>query len=109
MSDATSGRTDNVATDHYRKILAKEWNRGNPLSANIELTFRCNLKCEFCYNVDDPVSREMSTPFLRVQSPGRAGDPPPDRTRSRPSSRSARIACTQPRRRPPLPLPIAEA
>jgi radical SAM protein with 4Fe4S-binding SPASM domain len=55
---------DNVDTNHYRRILAKEWNRGNPLSANFELTFRCNLKCEFCYNVDDPVSHELTTPQI---------------------------------------------
>ena len=54
--------TDKVDTNHYRRILAKEWNRGNPLSANFELTFRCNLKCEFCYNVDDPV---VAPPIFR--------------------------------------------
>jgi radical SAM protein with 4Fe4S-binding SPASM domain len=48
----------------YRRIIAKEWNRGRPLSANFELTFRCNLKCEFCYNVDDPASRELTTPQI---------------------------------------------
>ncbi|MCZ6650921.1 MAG: radical SAM protein [Acidobacteria bacterium] len=61
---APGGRTDNVDTNHYRRILKKEWNRGNPLAANFELTFRCNLKCEFCYNVDDPVSRELTTPQI---------------------------------------------
>ncbi|MCZ6649140.1 MAG: hypothetical protein O7D35_00565, partial [Acidobacteria bacterium] len=59
---APRGRSDNVETNHYRRILKKEWNRGNPLAANFELTFRCNLKWEFFYNVDDPVSRELTTP-----------------------------------------------
>ena len=63
-SKAGGGAADNVEVNHYRRILAKEWNRGNPLSANIELTFRCNLKCDFCYNVDDPVSHEMTTPQI---------------------------------------------
>lgn len=50
--------------NRYRSILAKEWNRGKPLSANFELTFACNLKCEFCYNVDDPTTRELTTPQI---------------------------------------------
>ncbi len=63
MSDAGDGCAgpDGKPENHYRRILTKEWNRGNPLSANFELTFRCNLKCEFCYNVDDPVARELTT------------------------------------------------
>ena len=59
--------------NHYQRILAKEWNRGNPLSANFELTFRCNLKCEFCYNVDDAVARELSTPQI-LETLGKLAD-----------------------------------
>ena len=27
-------------------------------------TAACNLKCEFCYNVDDPTTRELTTPEI---------------------------------------------
>ena len=50
--------------NHYLRLLHKEWNRGNPLACNFEITFRCNLKCEFCYNVLDPHARELTTPQI---------------------------------------------
>ena len=53
-----------VPVNHYKRVLAKVWHQNRPLSANFELTYRCNLKCEFCYNVDDTASRELTTPQI---------------------------------------------
>ncbi|MFQ5669800.1 MAG: radical SAM/SPASM domain-containing protein [Acidobacteriota bacterium] len=67
LSRAGSGRGNGRGAEpvnHYRKLLAKEWNQGHPLAANFEITFRCNLKCEFCYNVDRPGARELTTPQI---------------------------------------------
>ncbi|MFQ5766689.1 MAG: radical SAM protein [Acidobacteriota bacterium] len=66
-------KAEQEPVNHYRRILANEWNQGHPLSANLELTFRCNLKCDFCYNVDDASSREMTTPQI-LETVGKLSD-----------------------------------
>lgn len=44
----------------YQEIMDRQWNEARPVSAQIELTYKCNHICSFCYNV--PLSqREMST------------------------------------------------
>ena len=50
--------------NHYRRLMVKVWEQNRPLSCNFELTYRCNLKCEFCYNVEDVASRELTTPQI---------------------------------------------
>ena len=63
MADAGEGNGGNGSggLNPFQRLLAREWNRGNPMAANFEITYRCNLKCEFCYNVNDPHSRELTT------------------------------------------------
>lgn len=61
-SGATSRPAEPV--NHYRRLMAKVWDQNRPLSCNFELTYRCNLKCEFCYNVDDAVATELTTPQI---------------------------------------------
>ena len=47
----------------YRKLLEKAFAEAIPLSAQLELTFRCNHRCAFCYNA--PSERpEMTTEDL---------------------------------------------
>ena len=47
----------------YRRIVEKAFADAIPLSAQIELTFRCNHLCTFCYN--SPTGRrEMTTPEI---------------------------------------------
>ena len=36
-----------------RRIKERAWNGGRPMSAQIEITYVCNLDCSFCYNVVD--------------------------------------------------------
>lgn len=43
------------------KIRQDRWNSARPMSAQIEITYVCNLDCTFCYNVVDHKQREMST------------------------------------------------
>jgi MoaA/NifB/PqqE/SkfB family radical SAM enzyme len=44
----------------YECLVERQWLRAQPISAQIELTFRCNHLCSFCYNV--PLDQEeMST------------------------------------------------
>ncbi len=43
------------------KIRQERWNSARPMSAQIEITYVCNLDCTFCYNVVDHKQREMST------------------------------------------------
>lgn len=43
----------------YRKILDKAFAKAIPLSAQFEITYRCNHKCTFCYNA--PVDRDELT------------------------------------------------
>ena len=43
------------------RIKQERWNTGRPMSAQIEITYVCNLDCTFCYNVVDKSQREMST------------------------------------------------
>ena len=43
------------------KIRQERWNSARPMSAQIEITYVCNLDCTFCYNVVDRNQREMST------------------------------------------------
>lgn len=43
------------------RIKQRRWNSGQPMSAQIEITYVCNLDCSFCYNVVDHGQREMST------------------------------------------------
>jgi len=43
------------------RIKQNRWNSGRPMSAQIEITYVCNLDCSFCYNVVDHGQREMST------------------------------------------------
>ncbi|MCM8765336.1 MAG: radical SAM protein, partial [Candidatus Omnitrophica bacterium] len=35
--------------ESLKKILEKFWRKKKPVSAMLELTTRCNLKCQFCY------------------------------------------------------------
>jgi len=44
-----------------RRIKERAWNGGRPMSAQIEITYVCNLDCSFCYNVVDKAETEMST------------------------------------------------
>jgi AdoMet-dependent heme synthase len=46
------------------KIRQERWNAARPMSAQIEITYVCNLDCSFCYNVVDKAQREMSTQEL---------------------------------------------
>ena len=34
----------------YEKLLAKARNQASPLNGQFELTYRCNHRCDFCYN-----------------------------------------------------------
>ncbi|MGD8374970.1 MAG: radical SAM protein [Acidobacteriota bacterium] len=43
------------------EIKKQRWNAARPMSAQIELTFACNLDCTFCYNVVDKEQQELST------------------------------------------------
>ena len=47
----------------YQRLLEKAFADAIPLSAQIELTFRCNHLCTFCYN-SPTGQREMTTPQI---------------------------------------------
>jgi MoaA/NifB/PqqE/SkfB family radical SAM enzyme len=47
----------------YRRLLEKAFADAIPLSAQFELTFRCNHLCTFCYNAPEG-RREMTTPEI---------------------------------------------
>jgi MoaA/NifB/PqqE/SkfB family radical SAM enzyme len=47
----------------YRRLVEKAFADAIPLSAQFELTFRCNHLCTFCYNSPDG-RREMTTPQI---------------------------------------------
>jgi AdoMet-dependent heme synthase len=47
----------------YRKLVEKAFTDAIPLSAQFELTFRCNHLCTFCYNAPEG-RREMTTPEI---------------------------------------------
>ena len=47
----------------YRKLVEKAFADAIPLSAQFELTFRCNHLCTFCYNSPEG-RREMTTPEI---------------------------------------------
>ncbi len=47
----------------YRRLLEKAFAEAIPLSAQFELTFRCNHLCTFCYNAPQG-RREMTTPEI---------------------------------------------
>jgi MoaA/NifB/PqqE/SkfB family radical SAM enzyme len=47
----------------YRKLVEKAFADAIPLSAQFELTFRCNHLCTFCYNAPEG-RREMTTPEI---------------------------------------------
>ncbi len=49
------------AESPLRKIRETRWNAARPMSAQIEITYVCNLDCSFCYNVVDHKQREMNT------------------------------------------------
>jgi len=45
----------------YKEFVDRMWLDARPVSAQIELTYRCNHLCSFCYNVPQGGQREMST------------------------------------------------
>ncbi len=47
----------------YRRLVEKAFADAIPLSAQFELTFRCNHLCTFCYNAPEG-RREMTTPEI---------------------------------------------
>lgn len=47
----------------YTRLVEKAFAEAIPLSAQFELTYRCNHLCSFCYNAPDG-SREMTTPEI---------------------------------------------
>ena len=47
----------------YRRLVNKAFAEAIPLSAQFELTFRCNHLCTFCYNSPEG-RREMTTPEI---------------------------------------------
>ncbi|MBN2302214.1 MAG: radical SAM protein [Lentisphaerae bacterium] len=49
----------------YQKILQKTFDKRIPLSAHIELTYRCNLSCIHCYATDRSLPNEMTTDEIR--------------------------------------------
>jgi MoaA/NifB/PqqE/SkfB family radical SAM enzyme len=57
MSDAAQNPSP------YRKLIEKAFVEAIPLSAQFELTFRCNHLCTFCYNAPEG-RREMTTPEI---------------------------------------------
>lgn len=47
----------------YRKMVEKAFSEAIPLSAQFEITYRCNHLCTFCYNSPDG-SKELTTPQI---------------------------------------------
>ena len=47
----------------YQRLVEKAFSDAIPLSAQFELTFRCNHLCTFCYNAPEG-RREMTTPEI---------------------------------------------
>lgn len=47
----------------YTKLVEKAFSESIPLSAQFEITFRCNHLCTFCYNAPSG-SRELTTPQI---------------------------------------------
>jgi MoaA/NifB/PqqE/SkfB family radical SAM enzyme len=45
---------------HYANLLAETWNRHILFSAMLELTYRCNLHCFYCYNDVDSIGKPMA-------------------------------------------------
>jgi radical SAM protein with 4Fe4S-binding SPASM domain len=45
----------------YTEFVDRMWLQSRPMSAQIELTYRCNHLCSFCYNVPQRGQKEMST------------------------------------------------
>jgi MoaA/NifB/PqqE/SkfB family radical SAM enzyme len=56
-----SGATEQVSP--YTRLVEKAFADAIPLTAQFELTFRCNHLCTFCYNSPDG-RREMTTPQI---------------------------------------------
>ena len=47
----------------YEKVVGKAFSEAIPLNAQIEITYRCNHLCTFCYN-SPTGQREMTTPQI---------------------------------------------
>ncbi len=47
----------------YQKLVAKAFEKAIPLSAQFEITYRCNHLCTFCYN-SPTGQRELTTPQI---------------------------------------------
>ena len=47
----------------YRRMVEKAFSQAIPLSAQFEITYRCNHLCTFCYNAPTG-QREMTTPQI---------------------------------------------
>ena len=47
----------------YEKVVGKAFAEAIPLNAQIEITYRCNHLCTFCYN-SPTGQREMTTPQI---------------------------------------------
>jgi MoaA/NifB/PqqE/SkfB family radical SAM enzyme len=58
-----SEATGQSAPNPYRKLVEKAFSDAIPLSAQFELTFRCNHLCTFCYNSPTGQS-ELTTPQI---------------------------------------------
>ncbi len=52
---------DGVQQNPFRKLVEKAFAESIPLSAQFEITYRCNHLCTFCYN-SPTGAREMTTP-----------------------------------------------
>ena len=57
MSESTNEITP------YRRLVEKAFQDAIPLSAQFEITYRCNHLCTFCYNSPNG-QREMTTPQI---------------------------------------------
>jgi MoaA/NifB/PqqE/SkfB family radical SAM enzyme len=42
--------SEQVKLSPYEKLLAKARGQASPLNAQYEITYRCNHRCDFCYN-----------------------------------------------------------
>jgi MoaA/NifB/PqqE/SkfB family radical SAM enzyme len=59
MSEAAAQQQPNP----YERLLKKAFAEGIPLNCQIEITYRCNHLCTFCYNAPSG-AREMTTPQI---------------------------------------------
>src|SRR5213594_945402 len=54
-----------MAIASYKEFVDRAFNQSRPLSAQMELTFKCNHLCSFCYNAPNG-QREMTTAEIKA-------------------------------------------